>query len=170
MQKITLVAAIDSSYGIGYQNSLPWHIPEDLKQFKNYTLGKPMIMGRKSFEGLNSKPLPGRPTTVISRTLVSDSTDFLLADNLQQALSHYPDADEIIIAGGTRVYKEALSVCTHMRLTHIGASFKVDTYFPKFDKNQFIIEEQSPLTCITSPKLNIEIITYRQIDNTKDSQ
>ena len=164
MQKITLVAAIDRNLGIGLANQLPWHIPEDLEDFKRYTINKPMIMGRNSFESLNNTPLPKRPTVVLSRTLKSGA-NFTALRTLQAGIDHFSGAEEIIIAGGHNVYKEALEVCTHMRLTHIRNSFKVDTYFPKFNTENFSIEQITPLLWQANPSIKVEIISYRRIDN-----
>ena len=164
MQKITIVAAIDRNLGIGLNNDLPWHIADDLANFKQYTVGKPMIMGRASFESMGCKPLPKRPTVVLSRNF-APGPDYLVLTDLKEAIDHFNDAEEIIIAGGHNVYKEALSICTHMRLTHIHESFKVDTYFPKFESSDFNIEAAEPLIWRANPSVKMEIITYRRIDN-----
>ena len=164
MQKITIVAALDAKYGIGLDNNLPWHIPADLKQFKAYTNHKPMIMGRKSFESLGGKPLPNRPTTVISKKICHPYDDIKIAQSAKEAIANYPEAKEIIIAGGYGIYKECLSICTHMRLTHINATYKTDTLFPKFIRSEFLIEKQTPLTCEANPNLTAQIITYKRID------
>ncbi|MDA9832196.1 dihydrofolate reductase [Gammaproteobacteria bacterium] len=162
MQKITLVAAIDLDFGIGFKGHLPWHIKEDLKDFQAYTNNKPMIIGRKSFESLGETPLKNRPTVVISQSKVYPHVP--TTTNIAQALALFPAADEIIIAGGTRVYTEALPICTHMRLTHIGRTFTCDTYFPTFDKHHFVITEQKPLIWEAQPECEIKVITYQQID------
>ena len=163
MQKVTLVAAIDRNLGIGLNGTLPWHIKEDLIDFKAYTMGKPMILGRRSFESIGCKPLKDRPTAVITRSMHFD--DVSTVKNLHDALALFPEADEIIIGGGHNVYSEALSICTHMRLTHIDHTFHCDTFFPKFNEQDFMVVEQTPLNWEAQPECKIEVITYQRIDN-----
>ena len=162
MQKVTLVAAVDRHLGIGLKGRLPWHIKEDLMDFQSYTMGKPIIFGRRSFESLGSKPLKNRPTAVITRS--KDFDNVAVADNLKDALCFFPKADEIIIGGGHGIYAEALSFCTHMRLTHIDGQFDCDTFFPEFDAQYFTIIDQKPLVWNAQPNCKIEVITYQRID------
>jgi dihydrofolate reductase len=162
MQKVTLVAAIDRNLGIGSNGNLPWHIKEDLMDFKSYTMDKPMILGRKSFESIGSKPLKNRPTAVITRSMHFDNVSTV--ETLGEGLALFPEAEEIIIGGGHYVYADALSICTHMRLTHIDRTFNCDTFFPRFNEQDFKILEQKPLIWEAQPKCKIEVITYQRID------
>lgn len=162
MQKITLIAAIDRQFGIGFKGCLPWHIKEDLKDFQTYTLGKPMIMGRLSYESIGSKPLANREMAIVSSTATYPNAT--VVKSLDQAIRFFADAPEIIIAGGAKIYQEALERCTHMRLTHIDHIFECDTYFPPFNPQLFKVIDQTPLVLGKQHNYKIEVITYKRID------
>ncbi len=135
MRKITIVAAMTQDRVIGYQGGIPWHVPGDLAHFKRITLGKPVIMGTRTFESLKSMPLPGREIIVVSRSGLS----------LEQALENTKDAPEVIIAGGAEIYAAALPIATHMVLSEIPGEYPGDTFFPKYDANDWDIECQEKL-------------------------
>ncbi len=132
MRKITIVAAMTKDRVIGYQGGIPWHIPGDLAHFKRVTLGKPVIMGTRTFESLKGMPLPGREIIVVSRSGLS----------LEQALEKTKDAPEVIIAGGAEIYSAALPIATHMILSEIPGEYPGDTFFPKYDVNQWTVERE----------------------------
>jgi dihydrofolate reductase len=136
MRKITIVAAMTKDRVIGYQGGIPWHIPGDLAHFKRVTLGKPVIMGTRTFESLKGMPLPGREIIVVSRSGLS----------LEQALEKTKDSPEVIIAGGAEIYSAALPVATHMILSEIPGEYPGDTFFPEYDSNNWIVEKDEPQT------------------------
>ncbi len=142
---ITMVAAMAEGRVIGKDGLMPWNIPEDYKHFKALTVGKPCIMGRKTFESILKelgKPLPGRPSIVISRggfahegAIVVPSLEAGLEK--ARALLAEMGGDEICIIGGGQIYAQALSVASVLELTHIAAAFDGDAYFPAFDPQQW---------------------------------
>lgn len=140
---LALIAAVAENGCIGLNNQLPWYLPEDLKYFKAVTLGKPVIMGRKTFESLK-KPLPGRLNIVISRqpdylapvgVKVVSSLDAALA--LAEAQCLIDGRDEAVVMGGAQIYAEALARVDRLYLTEVHRAFAGDAFFPAFDRDQF---------------------------------
>lgn len=121
--KISIIAAFNPQFIIGVNGKIPWHIPEDLKRFKRLTMGKPIIMGRKTWESLGSKPLPGRLNVVISRSMppFTGENRHLVgkAESLGSALEwlSFCDEKEVFIIGGERVYEKAIPWAHRMYLT-----------------------------------------------------
>lgn len=131
-----LVARADNGV-IGRDNALPWRLPEDLKRFKRMTIGKPVIMGRKTFESIG-KPLPGRHNIVLTRDRAWRADGVTVAPNLAEAiaaagLDPRARAEEIFVIGGAQIYAEALPSATRIDLTEVHASPEGDTWFPPLD-------------------------------------
>jgi len=139
--KLSLIVALAENNTIGLDNKMPWHLPKDLKYFKKVTLGKPIIMGRKTYDSLG-RPLPGRTNIVITRNkdyqpegvkVVSTLAAAVeLADNIAQS----DGIDEAMIIGGAQIYELALSQVSRMYLTQVHAEVEGDAFFPdyKFDE------------------------------------
>lgn len=127
---LTLVAAKASNGVIGINNSLPWHLPEDLKHFKAVTLGKPVLMGRKTYDSIG-RPLPGRRNIVITRQADWQAEGVEVAHSLEQALAMAAGVAEVCLIGGAELYRQALSVADCLRLTEIAEAFAGDAYFPE---------------------------------------
>ena len=143
---INLIVACDEAGGIGYKGNLPWHFPGDLKRFKELTTGNVVVMGRKTWESLPTKPLPNRENFVLSRT-IKRTADIAgcnanvwmgmigggLLDSIQYMQSMFPDK-EIFIIGGGEIYKQALELGLVDRVyyTQVKGKYKADTYFPPF--------------------------------------
>lgn len=134
MQKITLVAACAENGCIGIDNTMPWHIPEDFAFFKAYTSGKPVVMGRKTWESLPKKPLPGRRNIVITRQADYAAEGAETAASLQEALAACAGAEEIIIMGGAQIYAESMPFATDLRITEVKLNVAGDAFFPLIDK------------------------------------
>lgn len=146
MTKISIISALSDNYVIGNQGDLPWHIPEDFKLFVQITKGKPVVMGRKTWDSLPKKPLPNRVNIVISKNPSAIEGDCVKVSSLEEALNEgKKHGEEIMILGGSTIYKEALdkNLITNMYLSHVKGNYTGDTYFPEFDKDDFkIIEEK----------------------------
>lgn len=144
---ISLILAMADNGTIGHNNALPWHLPNDLKFFKDSTLGKPIIMGRKTYDSIG-KPLPGRENIIISRSLSQgDIAGCTLFKSLTEAIDHINhrgDQPEIMIMGGAQIYQEALPLMNRLYLTHVHAEVEGDTKMPAFDFSQakLIFEEK----------------------------
>ena len=131
---IVLVAALARNRVIGADGDMPWHLPADLKRFKAITLGKPMVMGRKTFEAIG-RPLPGRRTIVVTRDPSWRADVVEIALDLDSAIARAADAspDEIIIAGGGQIYAQAIGRADRLRLTWIDVEPAGDAMFPAVD-------------------------------------
>lgn len=133
MTKISLIAAMAKGRVIGKDNDMPWHMPADLKHFKSVTLGKPVVMGRKTFESIG-RPLPGRQNVVITRNAEWQHEGVLTAHSTEQALSLLKDASEIMIIGGGHIYEQFLPLASHLYLTFIDLEVAGDTHFPDWNE------------------------------------
>lgn len=131
---ISLVVAAADNNVIGRENAMPWHIPEDFKHFKTVTMGKPCIMGRKTFESILAslgKPLPGRVNIIVSRKNYQHSGALTckdLAEAIEQATK--TGSDEICIVGGAQIYAQALELADKIHLTRVHQSPEGDAFFP----------------------------------------
>lgn len=131
---ITLIAAIAKNNALGYQNKLLWHLPDDLKNFKNITQHNVVIMGRKTYESIG-KPLPNRVNIVVSSTLSSNNENLKITKNISEAIALAKEYHkEIFIIGGGKIYKESLPLADKLHLTLIHATpNNADTFFPEID-------------------------------------
>lgn len=129
---ISLIVAHDKNYVMGYENGMPWHLPGDLKYFKEMTMGKPIIMGRKTFESIG-RPLPGRRNIVITRNTAYEAEGIEVVGSLEAALEMAKDAPEIMIIGGAQIFELAMPLADRLYITLINHEFKGDTYFPQYE-------------------------------------
>ncbi len=127
---IAMIAAMANDRVIGLNGDMPWHLPDDLKFFKAKTTGKPVIMGRKTFESIGSRPLPNRPNIIISRNVNLTIPNVEVFSSIEQALVKYATEPEVIIMGGGELYRQMLPKADRLYLTLIDANIKGDTYFP----------------------------------------
>ena len=121
---------MDRNRLIGCNNQLPWHLPADFAWFKSITLGKPIVMGRKTYDSIG-KPLPGRTNIVLTRDPSLQIDGVICVAGLEQAFEVAAEADELVIIGGSTVYKMALANATRMYLTHVEGEFEGDAWFPE---------------------------------------
>ena len=135
---ISLIAAMANNRVIGLNNQMPWHLPADLQHFKKITLGKPIIMGRKTFESIG-KPLPGRKNIIISRQNNLMLEGCTVCDSIETAIEAAMDAEEIIIMGGANIYQQTLPMADRMYLTFIDLDSDGDAFFPKWDEKNWRI-------------------------------
>jgi dihydrofolate reductase len=136
MTQLTLVVAIDAQRGIGVDNKLPWHLPEDLAHFKRVTLGQPIIMGRKTFDSIG-RALPGRRNIVITRNAGWRHEGVDAVTSLQAALDLIQDAPASVI-GGAQIFNAAMDIADRMIVTEIDHSFDCDTFFPPIDPSVWV--------------------------------
>ncbi|MEE9452206.1 MAG: type 3 dihydrofolate reductase [Gammaproteobacteria bacterium] len=133
---ISIIAALSQNYVIGHNNQLPWHLSADLRHFKKLTLGKPIVMGRKTFVSIG-KPLPGRKNIVVSRDKNFHAEGILVVNSLDAAIEAAADAPEIMITGGSVLFEQAMPLVSRMYLTFIAKDFEGDVFFPQWDKQQW---------------------------------
>jgi dihydrofolate reductase len=136
MTHITLVVAIDAQRGIGVDNKLPWHLPEDLAHFKRVTLGHPIIMGRKTFDSIG-RPLPKRRNIVVTRNAAWAHEGVETALSLHDAITLVGDEPASII-GGAQIFGESMALASRMIVTEIDHTFPCDTFFPPIDPGLWV--------------------------------
>lgn len=137
---ITAIWAQDTNGLIGSNGKLPWHLPADLAHFKGETLGNTMIMGRKTFEGMGGRPLPGRKTIVITQNEDYLADDVIVANTVEEALSTAKEmGEEIFIVGGAAVYREFMPFTDRIMVTKVHGEFEGDTYVEDIDKSKFVL-------------------------------
>ena len=139
---ISIVVAASKENAIGKDNQLLWKLPNDLKFFKNLTWGMPIVMGRKTFESIGSKPLPGRMNIVMTRqpNLVAESSQLLTADAFEKAiaLADHAGYKELFIIGGSDLYKQTIPLAHKIYLTRVDGSFAdADTFIDAIDPTSF---------------------------------
>jgi dihydrofolate reductase len=132
--KIIIIAAMAENRVIGRNNTLPWSLKADMARFRELTLSWPCIMGRKTWESLPKRPLPGRPNIIVSRTLAAaDTPEAAILPSLQEAIQHCEHYQKIFICGGASIYREALPLAHTIELTVIHTQYEGDTFFPEID-------------------------------------
>jgi len=135
----TIVVAVSENGIIGRDGDMPWRLSTDLKRFKGLTAGKPLVMGRKTYDSIGGKPLPGRPHVVISRHAIIDHPDVCMAHSLPEAIAKAEaiaadrGESEIIIAGGGQIYADAINLADRLCVTHVETRVEGDTTFPAID-------------------------------------
>lgn len=135
-KQICLVAAMARNRAIGLEGKMPWHLPGELQHFKATTLGKAIVMGRKTWESIG-RPLPGRQNIVISRNPGYPQQGFDLCASLQQAIE-VAQSQEVMVIGGGELYRQALPVASRMVLTLVDFEPEADTWFPEWDAAEWL--------------------------------
>jgi dihydrofolate reductase len=133
---VSLVVAMARNRVIGRNNTLPWRLSDDLKRFKAITMGKPILMGRKTFESIG-KPLPGRANLVLTRDRAWQATGVLTVGSIDEAIERSRRASELAVIGGAEVYQLALPVTDIIYLTRVEADVEGDTRFPELDAREW---------------------------------
>ncbi len=132
----SLVVAVAKNGVIGRDNELPWRLPDDLKYFKQVTLGHPVIMGRRTYQSIG-KPLPGRKNIVVTRDRDFEAPGCIVAHSLDDAWKAAGGAEEACVIGGTSLFEETLPTADVIHLTEVEAEVEGDTYFPPFDRGNW---------------------------------
>ena len=160
MSKISIIVAMSQNFVIGLNNQLPWHISEDLQNFKKITLNHCVIMGRKTYDSIG-KPLKDRRNIVISRnnSLLIDGVD--VVNSLDKAISMVEDSSEIFIIGGEQIYTISLPLATHLYVTKVNGDYKGDAFFPDFIQNEW--REVAREDLISESNLKFSFIEYEKI-------
>lgn len=136
MTILSMIVAHADNRVIGKDNDMPWHLPADLAYFKKTTLGKPVIMGRKTFESIG-RPLPGRLNIVISRDPDYQADGVTTVTSVEKAIDAAESSDEIMVIGGGAIYAHCLDKADRLYITHIKAAIPGDTTFPVYQSEQW---------------------------------
>ena len=130
---ISLIVAMANQRVIGYKNQLPWHLPADLRYFKAITLNKPIVMGRKTYESIG-KPLPQRTNIILTTDPTYEAPGCQVIHTPMEAMEMVPEAEELVIIGGSHVFAAYLPFAERIYMTVIEAEVKGDTFFPELDE------------------------------------
>jgi dihydrofolate reductase len=134
MSEISIVAAVADNYAIGKGNKLPWHLPADLKHFRELTTGHAVVMGKRTFESLPNGPLPNRKNVVLTSVMSEGVNEgYFEADSLEDALYLCEKEDKVFIVGGAAVYRQSLEIADSLYITWVHHEFSADIYFPEVD-------------------------------------
>ena len=134
--RISLIVAMANNRVIGMNNTLPWHLPADLKHFKTLTMGHHIVMGRNTYESIG-KPLPGRTSVVVTRNADYAPPGVMVVNSLEKAILVCADDAEIFVIGGAEIYRQAISFADRIYLTEIDADISGDAHFPEFDSKSW---------------------------------
>ncbi|HBO18293.1 MAG TPA: dihydrofolate reductase [Methylophilaceae bacterium] len=162
MSNLSIIVAMSSNRVIGVNNTLPWHLSEDLKHFKSLTTGHTIIMGRKTYESIG-RPLPNRRNIVISRNSNTSYEGVEVVHSLEDAFSISTNDKEVFVIGGSNIYEQALSFVDQLYITEIKKSFIGDAFFPEINKQIWI--EYSRDDHVTNDGLEFSFVKYQK--NTK---
>lgn len=161
----TIVVAASRNGVIGREGDLPWRLSSDLKRFKALTIGKPVIMGRKTFQSIG-KPLPGRPNVVITRDAAFAADGVVAAHSLDEAmavagrLAAESGAGEICILGGGEIFRQAIGTADRLHVTHVEADVDGDTYFPAIDPALWVAESELLVPAGEKDNYPTRFVTY----------
>jgi len=133
--RIAFVVAMDDNRLIGRDNALPWRLPDDMHWFRDNTMGKPCIMGRKTYESLPKRfrPLPGRLNIIVTRNLNYEAPGAIVVHNMEDALAAAGDVDEVAVIGGAALFAHFMSIVDRLYLTKVHRTLDGDVYFPEFE-------------------------------------
>jgi dihydrofolate reductase len=164
---IVLVAAIAENGVIGRGNALPWRLKSDMQHFRALTMGKPVVMGRKTYLSIG-KPLPGRTTIVVSRDRAFAAPGIVVAPSLDAALTAARgdalrrNADAILIAGGAEIYEQALPLATQLAITHVHKHVDGDACFPAIDPTLWQEGRRVAPQRAAEDEADFEFVTYER--------
>ena len=160
-QEITMIAAVAEDNGLGLDNKLVWHIPRDLKHFKDSTHGHCIIMGRKTFESL-PKALPYRKNIVLSRRKNITYNDAVVVNSVEKAIEQTKPDPKPYIVGGGEIYELFMKYSSCIELTRIHHKFKSDTFFPKINLNKWEVVKRHDVKKSEIENYNYSFLTYKR--------
>lgn len=145
---ISIIVAVSDDWGIGINNDLLWNIPADMKRFKSLTMGKLVIMGKRTWESLPRKPLPGRTNVVITDIAGEEIGNAVMAYSIEEAAGKCHKDEEAFIIGGGSIYRQFLPLADRLYITHVHKSVPADIYFPEIDNKiwEVVNKEDFPAT------------------------
>ncbi len=165
MGKVSIIAAAGRDMSIGRQGNMPWHLHEDLQHFKQLTTGHSVIMGRRTWESLPRRPLPGRQNIVITSNTAYEATGAIISPSIQKALEMCSEEDSPFIIGGGLIYRQALPLCHRIYLTLIDIDTPdADTFFPLINPDRWVLaDQQGPF--ISKNGLGYKFLEYESRNN-----
>ncbi len=138
MSKISIIAAVSDNYAIGKSNNLPWHLPADLKHFRQLTTDHAVVMGKRTFESLSNGPLPNRKNIVLTSVMSEGVNEgYFEADSLEDAFYLCEKEEQIFIMGGATVYRQSVDKVDSMYITWVHGNFNADAFFPEINFDEW---------------------------------
>lgn len=137
MSKVSIIAAVADNLAIGKDNKLPWHLPADLKHFKELTTGHAVVMGKRTFESLPNGPLPNRKNIVLTSIPEGNFDKYYEATSIKDAIELCENEDQVFIIGGSSIFAQSIKTVDTMYITWVHGKFEADTFFPKFNLKEW---------------------------------
>jgi dihydrofolate reductase len=163
---ISIIVAVSEDWGIGKDNKLLWHIPEDLKRFKRLTTGNAIIMGKKTWESLPRRPLPERKNIVLTDIPLEQIEGSITAYSIDDALNKCEKDTEIFIIGGGSIYRQFMAVADRLYITHVHKKAHADVYFPEIDPSIWKVVEKEEFTSGESVGIPYTYVIYERRNKT----
>ncbi|MDY5974249.1 dihydrofolate reductase [Streptococcus hyovaginalis] len=162
-KQLIAIWAEDEQGLIGRNDRLPWHLPKELKHFKETTMGQVLVMGRVTFEGMNRRILPGRQTIVLTRDLSYEADGVIVLHSKEEVLSWFAQQDKTLyIVGGASLYKSFLPEVNGLIQTIVHGVFEGDTYFPDYDKGAFVAVSETYFDKDDKNPYDFSVTTYER--------
>ncbi|NEM97316.1 dihydrofolate reductase [Pontibacter burrus] len=159
---IAIVVAVAENNVIGKDNQLIWHLPADMRFFKNLTMGHPIVMGRKTYESIG-KPLPGRTTVIITRQHDFEAPGCIVVNSIDEAITQAQTIDQdVYIIGGAEIYKQALNKVDTIYLTQVHHAFEGDTFFPEIVESQWEVTSEEKHEPDEKNKYSYSFVTLKR--------
>lgn len=164
---ICMIAAMAENGVIGNGGDIPWRLPSDFAHFKRTTMGKPLVMGRRTFESIG-RPLPGRTTLVVSRRAGYQPDGVIVIDDLDAAIDHAVSiaesdgAGEVMIAGGAEIYRQAMPRAERLYITHVAADVPGDAHFPQIDPDTWRLVDAPAVTPFDKDSTTYTVAVYER--------
>ncbi len=162
---ISIIVAVSEDWGIGKDNELLWHISEDLKRFKRLTSGNTVIMGKKTWESLPIRPLPGRKNIVLTDDLKEIFEGSVTVYSIEDALSKCEKGEEIFVIGGGSVYRQFMPIADRLYITHVHRKTLADIYFPEIDLNIWKVVEKEEFKALGNDGIAYTYVVYERINS-----
>ncbi len=159
---ISIIVAVSDDLGIGKDNELLWRIPEDLKRFKKLTMGKTIIMGKKTWESLPKKPLPGRKNIVLTDITGEIIDNAVTAYSIEDALGKCEKDEEIFVIGGGSIYRQFMPVANSLYITHVHKKAPADVFFPEIDKRYWKVIEKTEYVSEDENRIPYSYVIYER--------
>ncbi|MEW6278546.1 MAG: dihydrofolate reductase [Candidatus Eremiobacterota bacterium] len=163
MTRIVLVAALGRNRSIGRDGQVPWRLPADLRHFRSVTMGKPVVMGRKTFESIG-KPLPGRHNLILTRDPNYTAEGCRVMHGVAEVVAACADAEELCVIGGEQIYREFLPMATRQILTLVDAAPEADAFYPEFPAEEWQEVLREPHPADEANPLAFEFVTLSRAE------
>jgi len=159
---ISIIVAVSEDWGIGKDNELLWHIPEDLKRFKRLTSGNTVIMGKRTWESLPRRPLPGRKNIVLTDDPNEKIDGSVTVYSIEDALSKCEKGEEIFVIGGGSVYRQFMPIADRLYITHVHKKTPADIYFPEIDLKIWKVVEKEEFYASENNGISYKYVIYER--------